>query len=54
MATEIYPPPQPLDGTKIYRLPTDVSGSTTYEDPNKPIFLGGIQLVGGEPEAVVV
>ena len=54
MATEIYTPPQELPiTTKTYSPPSDTTGSKTYDDPNKPTFLGDIQMVGMEPEAVV-
>jgi len=53
MATEIYTPPQLLDGTKIYLPPDDQTGSETYEDPNKVLFLGDVQVVGLAPTATV-
>jgi len=47
MATEIYTPPQELPVTsKVYSIPTDTTGSTVYEDPNKVLFLGDVQAVG--------
>jgi hypothetical protein len=52
MATEIYPPPQLLSGSKIYSPPTDATGSTTYEDPNKVVFVGDAQLVGQDVSIV--
>ena len=53
MATEIYTPPQLLDGTKIYTPLDDQTGTTTYEDPNKVLFVGDVHLAGTNPTAVV-
>jgi len=53
MATEIYTPPQLLDGTKIYVPPDDQTGSETYEDPNKVVFKGDTHIAGTIPTATV-
>jgi len=53
MATEIYTPPQLLDGTKIYSPPDDQTGSETYEDPNKVLFVGDAHIAGTIPTATV-
>lgn len=55
MATEIYTPPAELPITsRVYRLPWDGTGTVTYEDPNKVLFLGDVQIVGNKPTVVVV
>ena len=53
MATEIYPPPQILGSTKIYSIPSDTTGSSIYEDPNKVIFIGNISIASVKPTATV-
>jgi hypothetical protein len=54
MATEIYTPPQLLSGTESYTHATEnpitlATGTALYEDPNKVVFLGDVQLVGNVP-----
>lgn len=54
MATEIYTPPQILPpATKIHPPPTDTTGSTVYEDPNKVIFLGNFHFASVKPTITV-
>jgi len=59
MATEIYTPAQESKVTsKVYTPATEDSltistGTALYEDPNKVLFLGDVQLVGRTPTIVV-
>lgn len=49
MATEIYPPPQLLKGSKIYVPPTDDTGSASYEDPTEVVFEGALSFASVKP-----